>query len=257
MSDAGAGKVFVEDLIWQNENADLIDRLRLPKILSSPKPTTFQHYLVTPEGQKEKTNWNHKNGSIRGNKFYWHRKTEESPSFKWYEGEGVEKTKSHPDEIKALLPGCIFEGKVRFENLTDEELGLLHMILSMTDKYRMKLGMGKPLGLGTIKVESSLHLQNRNDRYKKIFDENAIKWNKGIKEASINYKQRFKEYLSEKGVNFNAEKRIKELLKMLHYEEELNSSEEWLKGTRYMSMTDGEFKDRNILGKPSQINNAR
>ena len=46
------------------------------KILSNPKPTTFQHYLEQKSNAPNQLNhWNCKEAKIRGYKLYWHRET--------------------------------------------------------------------------------------------------------------------------------------------------------------------------------------
>ncbi len=42
---------------------------------------------------------------------------------------------------------------MRFENLADAELGLLLYALAPSEEYHHKLGLGKPLGLGSVKIE--------------------------------------------------------------------------------------------------------
>jgi hypothetical protein len=55
---------------------------------------------------------------------------------------------------------------VDFDNLTAWELGLLCYALKTSDSYRHKLGMGKPIGLGSININiESLQLIDRQKRY--------------------------------------------------------------------------------------------
>lgn len=57
--------------------------------------------------------------------------------------------------------------QIQFENLSNEELGALLWVLDVAKDtgYRLKLGMGKPYGLGAIKITSTLHLQDHIQRY--------------------------------------------------------------------------------------------
>ena len=72
--------------------------------------------------------------------------------------------RSNQNSTVALLPpGATFQGAVEFDGLADYEIGMLLWGLSLADsplspsakdrKRAHKLGMGRPLGLGTVRVE--------------------------------------------------------------------------------------------------------
>jgi hypothetical protein len=178
---AGAGRVYVSDAklapkqgnIWLDER----DPTLTPKILSSPKPTTFQHYLVQTDDRKRHL---HHYGStpkretvIRGHKLYWHKgdversDIEESDSGTWDD--------SQHTKIQPVRSGVQFDFRIHFENLSPVELGALLWLLETAadDDYRLKLGMGKPLGLGAIKAKGTLRLTNRPHRYTHLFKGNG------------------------------------------------------------------------------------
>ena len=60
---------------------------------------------------------------------------------------------------------------MRFENVSKVELGALLWVLELAadDDYRLKLGMGKPLGMGAVKIESEVTLSDRAARYNTLF----------------------------------------------------------------------------------------
>jgi len=172
------GRVFFEDALWQRrtqsedpflEPGDA--GLRSPKILSGPKPTSFQHYLAQPQPDSEKTlkHWASKpdETEIRGHKRYWHKRGNG-------EAEGpdpFERTVSRDSQHTVIRPvrkGTRFAGRVRFENLTDVELGALLTALDLPPSKRHHVGMGKPLGMGSTRIEAGLHLVDRHERYARL-----------------------------------------------------------------------------------------
>lgn len=207
---AYAGRVFVSDaqLAHDQPPSDiwLSTELVKPKILGSPKPTTFQHYLTQQNpnpielpgkrtaggGQRSEmklTDYASKTPDetvLRGTKLYWHKgnaSLEQIQEDKTVPEDDKQHTKMQP--VKA---GVAFEFTIRFENLSDEELGALLWVLDVAqnDAYRLKLGMGKPLGLGAVKIESTLHLADRKDRYAHLLSGSA--WADGRPQADVREK---------------------------------------------------------------------
>lgn len=201
---AYAGRVFFSDACI--DNADAADCLWTPspitpRILATPKPTAFQHYLVQqypdpeeyrrtrdgrPQYRKHLADYAsdiQNETTLRGYKLYWHK------------GSGVtldavcepeaQRTRPHPKKPEFVLrdsqytvmrpvkPGARFHFKIRFENLAREELGALLWALTLPGPnpggYRHKLGMGKPYGLGSVKLEAALRLEDRTNRYQTLF----------------------------------------------------------------------------------------
>jgi len=161
----------------------------IPRILSGPKPTSFQNYLVQPERDVPKNKLKHYdnpcnpggNGTvIRGHKGYWNKPTNVNdvkelneiariqngvPQFKNTENVWDAADSQHT-VIKPVKQGCVFSGKIHFENLSNLELGALLTALTLeNDQSRHRLGMGKPYGMGRIKIENSVHLYDRKIRY--------------------------------------------------------------------------------------------
>lgn len=172
----------------------------VPKILSSPKPTSFQNYLVQPidsgshpadqrtrllvhyqhawpgeytlsHMQKGKSvNVPSQGSVIRGHKLYWNKQTNE-------ESVAEEPLKIKRDHdglvggtqytvIKPVRAGCHFAGKIHFENLSGTELGVLLAALKLKDENsRHRLGMGKPYGMGRLKIHWRLLIEDRKERY--------------------------------------------------------------------------------------------
>lgn len=249
-----ASRVFFEDAKLVEGQKDIFFDEKIPCTLSNPKPTAFQHYLEQTSGaDAEPTkNWNSlpEESNIRGYKLYWHRKNN-----KW--SKGIVKNNTEIEQvdtsIKAIKSNTKFKGMIRYENLTAEELGALLFVLKLPKSYCHKLGMGKSLGLGSVKIVPSLFIIDREKHYTKLFD--GDDWNLVETKGDINkFKKEFEGYMmkyisdNEKG-NSNAlweTPRVKQLGIMLDWENV--NTEKWLKRTNYMDVK--QFEKRPILSKP-------
>ena len=248
-----ATRVYFEDAICNNET---YEEKCLPKILGSPRPTSFQLYLEQPNGVKTaKSNllhWNDSTAIIRGFKQYWHK----FDPFGYKEDPGVKKSLSHPDHIKPLKPGNTFIGKIRFENLTNAELGALLFALELPDNCCHKIGMCKPYGLGTIRITPTLTIENRLDRYSSLIDASG-KWHLPNVPIPIDYKRSFSQIiikgLKEEVNDLWETARLKHLKSMLEFDENLVKRSQWLGDTNYMTLQ--EFKKRDVLDTPVNILN--
>jgi len=118
-------------------------------VLSTPKPRHKPFYSARPEQPKP---------PVRGRKFYYHRP--QGPRER-AQKDGQNKT------AEAVLPGAAFTFEVEYANLTDADLNLLLFALVMWDDTCHKVGMGKPIGLGSAKIEiTSLTALDRRARYR-------------------------------------------------------------------------------------------
>lgn len=256
-----AGRVFFTDAVCEpeQENIWLTEKPITPQILASPKPTTFQHYLVQdrekghdPDDKRELAHYGTPTPDetvIRGHKLYWHKQGGlEIEDFR--EAEDVHwDTDSQHTQIKPVRAGVKFRFRVYFENLTEVELGALLWVLDLPEGHHHKVGMGKPLGLGSVSIEPCLILTIRPDRYRRLFE--GERWYTGETKESdkAKFKQEFEQYVLDhmdqderQGVQSLAEvKRIQMLLKML----------EWPGpsfDTGYMELK--KFKNRPVLPTP-------
>ncbi len=202
---AYAGRVIVTDAILQSESANIwLSEAFHPRILATPKPTAFQHYL-TQQHPDEKKSLNHYDSrlvdgeetTIRGHKLYWHQGlglgTEQKLTLEQIRNVIKEPGKVSPDDtqhtfFRPLKPGVQFSFRVYFENLSDRELGALcwtmHPHGEPDRHYCHHLGMGKPLGMGAVELHARLHLINRSRRYEKLFNDSGDSWQLGEVDAS-------------------------------------------------------------------------
>lgn len=230
------------------------------KVLATPKPTTFQHYVeqVSLESNiKSRKTYNYNNTKIRGYKLYWHNHINEQ---EWKESKPDIKEKIHT-KINPLKTGTQFQGRVYFENLDDIELGILLSVLSLPAECAHKIGMGKPYGLGSIKITPTLHLSNRKKRYSSL----AAEWtipdpdikeyiNAFVKELSTQVKMQLDSIWDHP--------RFKELKTMLTFDnqipkEQLSYMEIEKKTGRMNPKTQreekiNEFSNRPILSQPTK-----
>ena len=272
-ADKFAGRVFFEDA-QMIEDAGQYPALS-PRILSTPKPTAVQHYLV--QKGKKMANWND-DPDIRGHKLYWHRRTSDDHRMKYSWPESGEINTQHT-VIEPQKPGTKFKGRIRFDNLSDVELGALLFALDLPRECAHKIGMGKPLGLGSIRISPTVVISKRTGesashtgRYGKLFDNQQ--WYLPVEKVDKDLKAEFSRYIwsalpdEEKAGADSVNDlwsipRIKELWVMLRYDKERMGKSDWLEKTRYMEIERegvpprerNEFRNRPILQSPSEILN--
>lgn len=265
-----ASRVFFEDAHIQGEKDYFIREGSLLQILSSPKPTAFQHYLEQPFGTKTniKTlkHWNSSGTHIRGYKKYWHKDINNRlhNMIGNINGNiGEEQKKLSKSQYISFLPvkkGICFKARIRFDNLSDVELGALLFVLSLPENHYHKLGRGKPLGMGSIKITPTLYLINRKERYQKLFDSDFTQWNTAKDLKSKNsFIIKFEEYVLEKTghSNNNSTKklwdtdRLKELSALLNWEN--TNIDDWLNKVNYLELTSSSFSNRNVLPKATEM----
>lgn len=264
---AYAGRVFITDArlngdpdqAWLAGGAPVV-----PRILGSPKPTTFQHYLVQTAPNQSASLHHYASDTpvetvIRGHKLYWHKGNvgvqdiqEEDPG---------EKHDTQHTQIRPVRVGVTFDFRIYFENLSSPELGALLWVLdkAQNDAYRLKLGMGKPYGMGAVKIESTLHLTNPAQRYKRLFQDE--KWAGGSKskgdlvERAIEQFEQFilrDSILNPKEVqSLDKVERIQALLAMLFWTGPDREQ------TRYLRIEHpehgNEYKERPVLSDPLAV----
>ncbi len=268
-----AGRVYFTDArcLPDQENVWYKEEPIVPRVLSGPKATTFQHYLVQdgragqnghhPDSKKALAHYGTPPDEthLRGYKLYWHKGN--NPDL-----EASTAERKHPKQLTKIKPvrdGVQFRFKVHFENLRPEELGLLWWALALPgdpDKqYRHKLGMGKPLGMGSVAITPKLFVTDRAARYQTLFGGEL--WEEAARsEDAQSYIEAMTRYLlQEQGLGARRQaitelERIQALLAMLEWRE---GTPEWQAKTRYMEIerefgnkTVNEYKERPVLPDP-------
>lgn len=270
---AYAGRLSFTDafLIQGQKNLWLPGKTIIPKILSGPKPTTFQHYLVQiePDSYKigETRDGKSKNETrlrdyasemtetvIRGHKFYWHKGAQTSDDIR--ETADLKSGDTQHTQINPLRAGVGFSFQIHFDNLTREELGALIFVLDIianNEKMRLKLGMGKPLGMGAVKIAPKLFVRNIPSRYSSLFGQET--WVSGYNEDPQIAQSAMADFLNkmadEMGTGLTKTGRIKDLLSILQWPGV--TPDEDGKPMRYMEI---ERRDKNSKsGKVNEYKN--
>ena len=153
-------------------------------ILGQPKPAQGRFYVAedakgTPQNDgisKEQAGYN-KGKGLRGRKQYWHHKGLEADKVQNYWNPSAEdrtqqkrngryqeyrrpdkggnpQTDSQNRSITGWIkPGTVFKVSLYVQNLQPEEVGALLWLLSLPKDHYFKLGYGKPLGFGSVRME--------------------------------------------------------------------------------------------------------
>lgn len=162
-NDSKSSKIRFSDLVAENKekNKDYYveQPITLPE-LSSPKLNNMEFYLSRPQNAYfwtydyyiDKNGRLHiANGKLAGRKFYWHQNIDNNYNPR-------EKRGKRNITIRPLRSGVTFEGKLFFERITQTTLNKLIFLINAGEeetnidkkKYGYKIGMAKPLGLGSI-----------------------------------------------------------------------------------------------------------
>ncbi|TNE65426.1 MAG: TIGR03986 family CRISPR-associated RAMP protein [Alphaproteobacteria bacterium] len=151
------------------------------KILATPKPPApalyFRHKgpSYRPIRKKDLSVDRH---DLQGRKFYLHQEAQ-ADAQPWktkvplVDGPDVDRTASQKNRVRPIKSGTRFWFHIDFDNLNVNELSLLCFALQPSERFRHKLGMGKPLGLGSVQlVPQGLFLIDRAGRYggQSLFD---------------------------------------------------------------------------------------
>ena len=124
------GKISIGDA--QAEDVASVENLTLESLMQ-PKP---RHRVWYENPQQP--------GVMRGRKFYYHRPR------------GARTTTQRGrfnKTVEAVKPGTVFAFSIDYTNLENDELALLVFALVLEPEMCHKVGMGKPVGLGSAKIE--------------------------------------------------------------------------------------------------------
>jgi CRISPR-associated protein (TIGR03986 family) len=150
------------------------------RILASPKPPSPSMYFFKTGDEKSyvsKANLatNPNLYQIKGRKQYLHAQRDALGKVKplpnrngmpWESRYPDPKVNNQKVRITPIGANNSFYFSVDFKNLTQDELATLCAAIRPADEYQHKLGMGKPLGLGSVKIDfAGLFLVDRNLRY--------------------------------------------------------------------------------------------
>jgi CRISPR-associated protein (TIGR03986 family) len=133
--------------------------------LASPKPSATEFYLQRPVdadlwNYDYAIRWQRNNDKvsppssdiktytpkIMGRKFYWHQTTSK------VNGVDIAKASKRNVMVRPLKPGASFKSRIYFDRLTEVELKILLWTITLGNDSANahKMGMGKPVGLGSV-----------------------------------------------------------------------------------------------------------
>jgi len=159
------------------------------------------------------------------------------------------------------VENAVFSSRIRFDNLTTEELGCLLFVIQLPDGCYHKLGTGKSLGLGSIKITPTPTIIDRQSRYSKLFEKSD--WCTGEEDRAeqeiTDYKNAFAAYICKAMkipfADYHSlwdSDRLKQLKTMLTFQP-IMDNDEWLSRTRYMDINNREFRYRPVLPYPGEV----
>lgn len=257
-----AGRVYVGDAHVTGQTGSLFEVAPhdppIRSLLSGPKPTTFQHYLTQDDedplelhhyGEQERNRT-----TLRGHKLYWH-KDDRLARRDFHDARARPDSTQHTS-LRPVAKGVTFDFDVRFENLAAPELGVLLWGLHVGDQdgFRLKIGMGKPLGLGSVRTHPQLNLSQRLERYQQL----RAEWLAPADPAAgdidrfvTDFEKALWAALPEEAKagarDFRSLPRIQALRHLLHWHGPDPDA------TRYMNLDAKEYKDRPVLPTPAEV----
>ena len=236
-----AGRVIFEDAVLQGTAKQLAPSRSHP--LMTPNPTSFQLYLE--QTGKEPQHWDSAT-PIRGYKLYWHQK---ASADSWRLDPERDKVVKGTQEIRPIAAGARFSGSIRFKNLRPEELGALLEVFSLSESGEdicFKIGQGKSLGLGSVRLKARLLLEDTEKQFAGLFTDGA--WRESLEENTgeeclAAFRRWREEHLGEGKEAF--EKSMKELRCLLDWNK--TNLPKWQEKTAMMPLGDTRFKERVVL----------
>jgi CRISPR-associated protein (TIGR03986 family) len=272
---ACAGRVSIGDAVFEKATGDvwLSSAPITPKVLGSPKPTSFQLYLTQQEPNDRRRLDHYANPPshktvIRGHKLYWHQSGTTINSIVETDQQKIARSPKQFTRIRPVARGVSFTFTIYFENLRDFELGALLWAVKLPGKpseiYRHKLGMGKPLGLGSVHLSGTLNLSQRcvrddeasKPRYAQVFGDADWHLSESQDVDPLSFLESFEEYVlirMNPGERGKAERlcdveRIEMLLAMLSWPGPGQDK------TRYMTVEpNNEYRNRTVLPDPLAV----
>ena len=149
------GKINIGDAIVDKASITIENPVTEREEIKLHKPI-FTLALMNPKPHHEEFYLDPTKTYIAGRKFYFHQKALLTP----------ENPGNYNRYIQPLDSGTKFKVRIDFTNLEEAEFGALLLALTLEEKMRHKIGYGKPMGLGTIKiVPTSLTLIDYATRY--------------------------------------------------------------------------------------------
>lgn len=144
------------------------------KILGQPRYSYMPFYAKGSSGVPK--SYDEKNVEIAGRKFYWHnKKAAEDKSIYTVEQGGQMKNQMN-STVELVMPGAEFCFEIYYDGITEEQLAKIMWCVNFGENTGEgdlchKLGHGKPLGLGSVKIVIE-------ENAERIFEDGTYVWKK-------------------------------------------------------------------------------
>ena len=173
--------------------------------------------------------------NLRGQKFYW---IKDKPDIKSGCKNKVEPQKNQFVELVPIESEAEFKGRIYFENLSNDELGLLLMSIKPFEEAVENIGQGKPYGFGKVEFNIlDVKAVNFANRFKKFNCREEEYVNLDVEKC----KKAFEDFMKNSlGCNLKEAYRYK-CFCISKYKNQVPKDEE----IEYMELK--EFKDRKVL----------
>ena len=245
------------------EDAEPVDEIecydtKWARPLLQPNPTSYQLYL-TQDGHNPvmPKHWDEVGGAkIRGYKLYWHNHM--SP---WQIPKEDTPNKNVSRQLTPIKRKSKFRSRIRFENLSTVELGALLMVFDLSgngENIAYKIGQAKSLGLGSIGVHATFHL-DQQDAYEQLFTDGMFQEDKDNDDPS-DYLAAFTAYVKDNGLERCWQETINEIVEMLDWDNAGRRG--WpdkvasMSGNVQTGSVDERFKHRSILPTIHEVYNG-
>lgn len=245
-----SGRVFFSDAKLKEDKAKFIkkDPITL-KPFGEPHPTLLSFYLI------KDGNYDDEKSRIRGRKFYWHHENKIEKRYESYSNSiTMNSREAYNSSLQLLDYGNEFDFDVCFNNLTDEELGVLIYSLELEEGLLHKVGKGKAFGFGSSKITIVEALKENDNKYQK-FSKNKIYDSKLDKEKYIEDSK--KEYIDEKRKNIKELKAILSVKNGLNFEKSPFPEEKDKNGWNTLAWFTNRRNNKIILETISEIMNIK
>lgn len=155
-------------------SADILEANATLRPLGQPHASAMNFYLQQPGDALKAGHYDKPPFEIRGRKFYWHRAESRAAYTDTRDG-GQPKPDNQNKTAELLRAGTVFHFQIAFENLSAAQLGLLLVAVQPSllgaHSFYHKIGMGKPLGLGSAEVRiTGVELIQRAQRYNSLWE---------------------------------------------------------------------------------------
>ncbi|MCB5936074.1 TIGR03986 family CRISPR-associated RAMP protein [Caldibacillus thermoamylovorans] len=170
-------------------------------VLGEPRASALGMYLKQPDS-KIRWTYNNETAELRGLKQYWMKAEQKSQS---------SENKNVLQKLHLLRKGTTFRAKIRFDQLYEDELGLL--LWSLQGPKYHQIGMGKPYGYGIVSFDHFSVFVNKNEadlyQLSSYFD---LK----MKHVSpVDYIEKYKQYVKKAfGIDIDRQGSVRIFLKM-------------------------------------------